>query len=716
MTDVKRVVDNTVADKWHKVETDLVGSAGVRVFTLTTVGGKARQMGSIGAAGLAVQRVGSLAHAQLRFWLWHEQRPPGGREMLTITDAWDPARLQIATVRDAVARLLARHEALRTTYGLDADGRPQQRVCEPPVLLPSEVPAMAAGCVEQNVGLLRAKLGRREFALGEELPVRFALVVNGGRVEAVVAAFHHTIVDHHALTVLRHEFRALVSGRPLASGELRHPLDWAGVENSAAGRRQSVTALDELARIYVQIPHRTVFQPGHDPDDPDYRILRVTSQRAAADLREAARRHAVSEPSVLITAYLASLALVSGNRRVATRVGYSNRHLKNADKSVSCLVQDVVIHRDIEADMRCSTILKSVAQLCFRRYVSGHYPYDGAQERIAGVEHDRGVRLPIGTSINYIRGALGAGQFGVRRQQVFADHTSTDTVDWIDLADSPGYTHDLELLVFDELSLLTLEVNARTRAVPPASAEKLVAGMKRFLAGLADGTDPRLWEIGESAGIVTPVWELPWLEVDGCLVNLDEIRSLVRLHPDVIDCGIFTSGHPSTSLTAYVHAAPGLTAKDLRRFLLAQLDHNSAALVPHTFVFTSSRPEDPGSESDWRTQTIASSGSGREESVPRARLAEETTVGAIAVRLGALRDADPSRGYLEQGGRLAAAPAILRRLRDEAYEGLSMDDLLGHRSLSELSERLHDVAPRGNASATSVARPTPPDHGGSRSR
>jgi hypothetical protein len=191
---------------------------------------------------------------------------------------------------------------------------------------------------------------------------------------------------------------------------------------------------------------------------------------------------------------------------VATRVAFSNRHLEHAQRSVSCLVQDVVIDQHVDTGTRCSAVLKAVAQRCFEQYAIGHYPYDEACETVAGVERERGVRLPVRNSINYLPPTLRAGPPKALRQaapagddaagNLAAENLAAEsTVDWIDLPDSAGYVHDLDLLVVDSLRCLTFHLNTNAAAVAPASAEAIVGCMRHFLAGLAGEADPRVSEM-----------------------------------------------------------------------------------------------------------------------------------------------------------------------------------------------------------------------------
>ncbi|MEA2668332.1 MAG: hypothetical protein QOJ33_1266, partial [Chloroflexota bacterium] len=45
-------------------------------------------VGGVGAGRHKAVRTAPLTHAQLRFWLWHEQCPPGTKGLLNATEVW----------------------------------------------------------------------------------------------------------------------------------------------------------------------------------------------------------------------------------------------------------------------------------------------------------------------------------------------------------------------------------------------------------------------------------------------------------------------------------------------------------------------------------------------------------------------------------------------------------------------------------------------------
>jgi hypothetical protein len=649
----------------------------------------------------SVQRYGPLAHAQFRFWFWHECCAPGRKWLLNLVQTWDVAGGQgVTAAEDALRRLLARHEALRTTYGLDQAHEPVQRVHPLPRLALAEAglgPAAAAG---EAVARLHQLLAERDFALDTEFPFRAGIVADGETV-TVIAVFHHSIADGHAVLMMHDEFRALTEGRSLrAEEELWHPVDQAREERSVAGRRRDDAALAWLSGVYQKIPPGPVISPPPGAENrlparqPLYRQLWIDSARALRDVRSAARILRVTPYFILVSAYTIVLALASGDSCVAILSGYSNRHLKNAKHAVICLVQDVPICHRIEPAMKFSEILSAMRLTCFKAFYSGNYSLGRLAGLRVAMEDERGVCLARESSLNYIELDLQEPRQGAGDAQGEPPPSALDGISrWEEFKDPSVYSHDMNLVIHKEATFLRFGFNICTDVVSPASAEAIIRALQDCLAAIAAGQDPSVRELGEMLNMPAPARPVTRPELAGCVVDLAAVRSLLLQHPDVIEAAVFAPSpaldavDASARVCAYAHAVSPLPIAELRHFVMTRLGDYRLAAVPHTFVITRSSPADPGNEKDWRRQPVAARGTGREQAGPAAGRHDPGIVGDVAARLGALRGADPGLGYLQQGGRLVMVPAIVRQLRKEGYGGLSPADFLGHWTISELSAR-----------------------------
>ena len=125
--------------------------------------------------------------------------------------------VDVAALRRALAMLMTRHRALRTTFPAGADG-PRLRVLGPETELPWTQEAtlstetLGEGAADENLSQRLAELAHRPFDLESSPPVRGALLAGPaeGSVDAVLLlSFHHLAVDLWSLVILARELGEL---------------------------------------------------------------------------------------------------------------------------------------------------------------------------------------------------------------------------------------------------------------------------------------------------------------------------------------------------------------------------------------------------------------------------------------------------------------------------------------------------------------------------
>ncbi|WP_437779136.1 amino acid adenylation domain-containing protein [Sorangium sp. So ce1097] len=162
-----------------------------------------------------------------------------------LSGALDPSALE-----QAVTALVARHEALRTSFPSVA-GQPVQHIARPaPVALPVEDLSALAG--EDREQALQERLrdgARRAFDIAEAPPVRWALLRTGEREHVLAVTCHHLIADGWSMNVLLWEltrlYGALSAGRapelaPPALQQADHAL-WQRRDEQAATRERELS-------------------------------------------------------------------------------------------------------------------------------------------------------------------------------------------------------------------------------------------------------------------------------------------------------------------------------------------------------------------------------------------------------------------------------------------------------------------------------------------
>src|SRR5688500_7915455 len=159
-----------------------------------------------------------LSFAQQRLWFLDQLRPGTGVYNMSIQIRLE-GELQVDALRGAVEALVARHEALRTTFPA-LDGEPVQSIGKPmpvdlPVLDLSSTPAAEREAMARQLAAAEARYPF-DLARGPLLRTRLIRIEPAEHVLLVVV--HHIVSDGWSMNVLVRElgtvYRALVDGPP----------------------------------------------------------------------------------------------------------------------------------------------------------------------------------------------------------------------------------------------------------------------------------------------------------------------------------------------------------------------------------------------------------------------------------------------------------------------------------------------------------------------
>ncbi len=193
-----------------------------------------------------VERGGDLplSYAQRGLWLTWQRDPASPAYtmagILSLSGDLDATALQAAA-----GDLVARHEALRTTFAIDADGRPVQRLHAelPPPFVVRDLRASAQREAESDA--FAEAMARQPFDLEAGPLLRFELHVLGEREHRLVLALHHIVADGWSVGLITGDLAALYAarrdGRPSGLPPMTlHYADYAAWQRSwlEAGRRR----------------------------------------------------------------------------------------------------------------------------------------------------------------------------------------------------------------------------------------------------------------------------------------------------------------------------------------------------------------------------------------------------------------------------------------------------------------------------------------------
>ncbi len=310
-----------------------------------------------------------LSFAQERLWFFHQLQPdstayhqPMG---LRLTGPLDVAALQ-----RAVDTIVARHESLRTTFGVH-DGRPYQHVAEPaPVELP--VRELADGHREHVV----RDAVRAPFDLVAGPLHRWRLYRLGDDEHLLLIVLHHMVTDGWSFGVLTTELGALYSAyrdradSPLAELDIQYP-DYAlwqrETVSGAALDAQLAHWRDELAGLEpLELPTDRPRPPEQtfNGDRHWFRIPAPLSER----MLELARTAGATPFMALVSVFQLLLAAYSGQDDLAVGVPVAGRDRPELTGLVGYFVNTLVLRGDLSGDPTFRELLGRTRQRAAHGY------------------------------------------------------------------------------------------------------------------------------------------------------------------------------------------------------------------------------------------------------------------------------------------------------------------------------------------------------------
>ncbi|GAA4988976.1 hypothetical protein GCM10025734_15010 [Kitasatospora paranensis] len=241
----------------------------------------------------------------------------------------------MSAVEDAVLALAARHESLRTVYGLSDPYAPVQRV------LPSvgEVDSGTVECGPEEFDGVVAALAAAPFDLSAAPAWRFRVVTVDDRPRAVVLIGHHIVADGWSNTILESDFRAALRGQvPPGAAAPPTPRELAGWQRSPDRRARQAALTAYWERIFG-LPAASLRTAGAPAPPDDACQYSVRSRQASAAARRLAEQLTVPVSSVVLAAFTWSVARLAGPGPLVAQLMSSNRFVPPWTDVVSSMNQ-----------------------------------------------------------------------------------------------------------------------------------------------------------------------------------------------------------------------------------------------------------------------------------------------------------------------------------------------------------------------------------------
>ncbi|WDU65418.1 amino acid adenylation domain-containing protein [Pseudomonas poae] len=273
-----------------------------------------RIVAAIPGGAANVQDIYPLAPLQEGMLYHHLSAQQGDPYVLHAQFVFD-SRARLQTFAEALQWVIDRHDILRTSMAWERLDEPLQVVWRKASLACDEAHVSGGNVLERLLNTFDARTYRMDLAQAPLLRLVFADDPANGRVVAMLL-FHHTILDHTALDVVRHEIQLYLAGQQAQAAE---PVPFRGyiaqVRHGVSEQEHEEFFREMLADIDAPtLPFglQDVQGDGQGIDEARIAVDNALSLR----LRSLARPLGVSVASMLHLALARVLGVVSGREAV----------------------------------------------------------------------------------------------------------------------------------------------------------------------------------------------------------------------------------------------------------------------------------------------------------------------------------------------------------------------------------------------------------------
>ncbi|HZF08187.1 MAG TPA: amino acid adenylation domain-containing protein [Thermoanaerobaculia bacterium] len=336
-----------------------------------------------------------LSFAQERLWFIEQLRP--GSPLYNLPMALDlGGPLDVRALAESLAALTARHEALRTTFGVDArdGGRPVQVVQPPsaPDLSVVDLEALPEPARRATLTALAAVEGERPFDLARGPLVRAVLLRAAADRHVALFTAHHAVTDGWSMGILAREmgelYTAQVTGRPAVLPAL--PVQYA---DFAAWQRGWLSG-EVMAAEVAWWRQRLAGAPAVldlPLDRPRPAVDRFRGERRGIGLRpdlaegleRLALRSGATRFIALLALFEALLARATGQLDLPVGTPVAGRNRAEIEPLIGMFVNTLVLRGDLSGDPGFAELLLRVRENALDAFAHQELPFEKLVEELA---------------------------------------------------------------------------------------------------------------------------------------------------------------------------------------------------------------------------------------------------------------------------------------------------------------------------------------------
>ncbi|HEY0452780.1 amino acid adenylation domain-containing protein [Actinophytocola sp.] len=350
------------------------------------------------------------SYAQERVWLANQLDPSS--PVYNVSRPADlPPGLTVEQACDLLGRIVARHEALRTHLRAD-DGDLAQvvRAPEPVRLDVVDLSELDGAAQTRRIVELAEELARAPIPLDQPPLWRARLLRKDAERLALLFVAHHAVFDGHSVLVYAAEVdeigRAMVAEREpnLPPLEIQYP-DFSAWQRDQLAGAELARQLDfwrgrlagAPAVIGLPTDRPRPARPGFAGDEVWFEMPAGLLDQVG----EIGRTHSSTPQLVLLTAYAALLARLSGTDDVVVGVSTAGRDLPELAPLIGMFVNPVALRVDASGDPTFAELLGRVRTVLLDAMEHWHTPFQTIVEAVAP-QRDPSVQPVFQVAFNYV--------------------------------------------------------------------------------------------------------------------------------------------------------------------------------------------------------------------------------------------------------------------------------------------------------------------------
>ncbi|MEV4512407.1 amino acid adenylation domain-containing protein [Dactylosporangium sp. NPDC049525] len=312
-----------------------------------------------------------LSYAQERLWFM-EQYAPGNRAYLVPVARRIRRAIDADCLADALRRVVARHEALRTRFPARDDGIPTLVIDENPAVSLDVVDVADEDAARSAVEALHA----RGFDLAVEQPLRAALIrlASEDADNAILAmTVHHIAVDGWSVPLLLTELMTAYDGGDLPPVPIQYG-DYAAWQRDrpAPDVARWAQRLDGVEPLALPTDRPRPAELTYDGGSIEFTI----DADLAAGVRALADNHGASLYMTMLAAYACLLGRHAHQTDLTIGSPVAGRGAPELENVIGCFVNTLVMRADLSGDPTFTELLLRVRETALTAYGDADTPFE----------------------------------------------------------------------------------------------------------------------------------------------------------------------------------------------------------------------------------------------------------------------------------------------------------------------------------------------------